>query len=171
MRRSLAWLCWSVIGLLVAGCDATPTDEQLGPRHLFDDELDLAVVLTPATPDDGDTLSLALLALPTVTGRGGCSLHALGDGLGEALEPVAGELGFRVHDLDFTADDSTKVDWRIAIDTPSNLVTVECWIWYDSVFVEGHMVDVESPTAHRVLGDLIAALPRTAHVPVLHPSP
>lgn len=170
MRRKLAWLFWVVAALLVAGCDATPTDEELGPLSLFDDELRLAIVLTPATPDNGDTLSLELLALPTVTGRGGCSLHALGDGLGDALEPAAGELGFIAYDLDFTAEDTAKVDWRIAIDTPANVVDVDCWIWFDSLLVEGHMVGVQSPAAHRVYGELIEALPRTAHVPVLHPA-
>jgi len=164
------WL-WVIAGLLLAGCDATPTDEPYGPLSLFDDELRLVVILTPATPDNGDTLSLELLALPTVTGRGGCSLNALGDGLGDALEPVAGELGFLATDLDFTADDSARIDWRIAIDTPSNLVAVECWIWFDSLLVEGHMVGVQSPAAHRVYGDLIEAMPRTTHVPVLHPAP
>ena len=147
-------LC-AVLGVGSCSVDS-PSGPEYTPPHLFDTSYGFNITSTPASPAVGDTLHLVLDATPRATGVGHVSLHGLGMGAGDALSPVTGEVGKISYPVRFDAGSATTVEWVILVDTPLDVIGIDCFMGFDSVEINGSLYTPTSLEAWNEFGPELA---------------
>jgi hypothetical protein len=155
--------------LLIAACGEDMADVDPGPTHLFDTSFGMRISAEPTTPSNGDTLHLVLESQPRASGVGFCGLQGFGGGIGDALSPAEGEVGWVSIPVEFKIDTLVSVEWLVVLDTQLNSIGLDCGMQFDSVAVDGVLYSVNSTEARSAFGpDFVFRHIKSLILPVQH---